>query len=109
MSKFLDAVELKLTGKQEVPGFSQLHVTKKHDKNYGLLLDEYRLSVLYSQSGFCKKEDLPHMQKLFIHTLRHKVYGDIEDLFFRLERAVYEQDAETAQSVIRDMRTELFG
>ena len=108
MSRFIEAVEAKLTGKEEVI-YPPLKVsfTEGHGPVWPDRLKQYEIGVRWTVYVRCDPERLDSVMTNVTRELREVVYGSFRDRIIRLERAMYEYDLETMYREVRDLLREV--
>ncbi len=113
MSKLLDYIEGKWTGKHVLPDptFEHIDATLRMEPNpipYSLLR-EYVFETKFVIRTQCDKRDFKPMTKNVIEQARQMIYGEFRNRLFELERALYERDIRKMESAIRDLKTLTMG
>ena len=112
MSKFMEAVEAKLTG-QRVAIIPELVVTQDYDSLVPLATQEdaiqYDIGVAWKVRTHCKPRDVPAVTENVIRQLREEIYGQFRWRAIQIQRAAYEQDREKLHMHIRDLMREIEG
>jgi hypothetical protein len=114
MSKFLDAIEGRILNRRRRDEWGwpkELDVSiKTYPVPYYLEPQlSYRVDVTWGVDGYCNEKAFPHVIKMVKERLRRAIYGDLDDLLFELDKAVYEHDSAAAMDVIQKIRKETTG
>ena len=108
MSKFIDAIREQWHGIiKPVKGPISASVSPKQH-NAGMVR-EYEIEVVWRRVVYVEPRHIQPMIDNCVGELREDIYGEIKNRIFRLERAIYEQDHDTAISEMRDIKREIFG
>ena len=111
MSKFIDNIQEKWTGRRKAPMWFPLKATAEVQPSRPHLhnVREYEFSAEWKSVVSCEPQDVPHVLKNVKRQLQDAVYGEMRPRLLRLEQAIYDYDRETALSELHDMYTEMFG
>lgn len=98
MSKFLDAVEAKITGRKTAPMWplEPVSVTQNVKEIAFTLSNQYDIGVHWKVRVTCAPDDLQNMLRNVKQQLRMAIYGEFREVLLRLERALYENDRKSA-------------
>lgn len=109
MSKLIDAVVAKLTGRQIPKKVRLFDVLVKNEVKPILLetLTSYEISVTFEARGHCQPNELTNILDNFVKSLKRDMYDGMMDGLLRLEQAIYNEDIEEAKSVMRDLFVEV--
>jgi len=111
MSKFIDSIEARLTGRRYAGYSPLLKITESTVPcaPEAPTLNEYRVKVTYGANISCEEPQKAHMIKNVIHDLRDDMYGDLRRKMRALERHIYAHEMEDARGLIADIFVEIGG
>lgn len=110
MSKFIDAIQHKLTGTRtiEIPRLL-VKIKQQVNMDSAKVLDEYRISVNYGMYINCTAKELPNAIKNIVEQLRDEIYGEFLHDLHELVSSIYNQDRETSLEICKKLLAEMTG
>lgn len=110
MSKFIDAVESRLTGQQVPDFFAPLDVVRcSFDRNPSRSLHKVVFQVTWRREGMCHRNRLGSLHATFKKDLCVAIYGDLHRLLTELRVALLKRDAEEMEQIIDLIEKEITG
>ena len=109
MSKFIEQVEAKLTGRR-IAVMPELIVTEKVDDVLSdLSVLEYDIGVEWKVRTHCERDAVKHVHDNVVRQLLEDIYGQFRWRAIQIQRTAYEQDFEKMHMHIRDLMREIEG
>lgn len=113
MSKLSNMIEAVQTGRVKIfPRSSTSIVEVKEDtvQWQPYAKREYHLGVSLKIKGYADSAggaEMVELKKMCKRQILHEVFGEFQPLLRRLERAIYEQDFDTARTTLQELENEM--
>ena len=112
MSEFINSVQFELLeGRNRKPAKTPLSICSGIEEHtipgQPEILYNYHFHASYSMVGYCKREDVDHLRKSFILSLKGTVFGEFEEKLILLQRAIYGEEFDESRKIVNDILEEV--
>lgn len=108
MSKLLDQLKAEFTGNKKASFSNLVKADKKFEELEPNYLYQYKIQAIFGISGHCKHKDIDNVYDVAYKKIKQELYGEIQDRFRELEFAIYEEDRQKIDMLLREINREIF-
>jgi hypothetical protein len=116
MSKFINQIESELMDDRYAPRWIKplsasiaLDTADSFDREPFDEMRTYKIKVEYKLMTCCFPRDKDKITSNVVSQMREEIYGEFRVRIHELQRAILSQDSDTANSICRDLLTEMYG
>jgi len=102
--KFIDDVQIKLTGKRACLDIPLTSITEQinTEPSYMAVSEkvEYEIKLIWGYKAFCPPKEIERSKDTAIRMLKHQLYGELKGDLLELQRDAFDSDWETVRNKV---------
>ena len=110
MSKFIDSIQSRMTGKRVLdPIIPLLSVQEDYNRIVYSAKVEYAIEVRYGSRVVCSSEELSAAKESIVRSLREEIFGEFRKKAMQVQRVTYSGSRQDIQKAVDELVREVLG